>query len=113
MRYYIGEMKKRDITPKAPLVQGLEALAQALAALENSSEIKIFLQDLCTPAEMEALADRWRVVPFLIQETSYREIHEQTGVSVTTIGRVARTLNIGSGGYQAAIKRLGLTKISQ
>jgi len=36
----------------------------------------------------------------------YRKIHELTGVSVTTIGRVARFLTAGNGGYQVALKRL-------
>ena len=36
----------------------------------------------------------------------YRKIHEITGVSVTTIGRVARFLIAGNGGYQTALKRL-------
>ncbi len=31
----------------------------------------------------------------------YREIHRLTGVSVTTIGRVARYLTSGNGGYRA------------
>ena len=31
----------------------------------------------------------------------YREIHRLTGVSVTTIGRVARYLAAGNGGYRA------------
>ena len=109
-RYYISDMKKRDITPEIPQKQGLEALAQAFAALKNSADIKAFLQDLCTPAEMEALVDRWQVVSYVINKMPYREIHEHTGVSVTTIGRVARTLNTGTGGYQAAAKRLGITK---
>lgn len=111
-RYYISAMKKRDITPEVPLKQGLEALAQAFAALKTPTDIKAFLQDLCTPAEMEALVDRWQVVPYVINEIPYREIHEHTGVSVTTIGRVARTLNTGAGGYQVAAKRLGITKIN-
>jgi hypothetical protein len=34
---------------------------------------------------------------------AYREIHERTSVSVTTIGRVARFLSQGNGGYQAAV----------
>ena len=36
----------------------------------------------------------------------YREIHKQTGVSVTTIGRVARYLTNGNGGYSLAAERL-------
>ncbi|MEQ4575448.1 MAG: YerC/YecD family TrpR-related protein [Gammaproteobacteria bacterium] len=62
------------------------------------------MRDLCTPAELEAMADRWRVVPLLVQGVPYREIHDLTGVSVTTIGRVARTLEHGTGGYAAALR---------
>jgi uncharacterized protein YerC len=51
------------------------------------------------------MADRWRVVPLLLQELPYREIHERTLVSVTTIGRVARTMERGAGGYAAAARR--------
>ena len=112
VHYYISGMKKRDITPEVPLKQGLEALAQAFSALKTPADIKAFLQDLCTPSEMEALVDRWQVVSYVINEMPYREIHEHTGVSVTTIGRVARTLNTGAGGYQVAAKRLGITKIN-
>jgi uncharacterized protein YerC len=51
------------------------------------------------------MADRWRVVPLLQQGIPYRQIHERTQVSVTTIGRVARTLERGAGGYAAASRR--------
>jgi uncharacterized protein YerC len=44
-------------------------------------------------------------VPYLLDGLSYREIHERTAVSITTIGRVARFLNQGSGGYLAAAAR--------
>ena len=57
-------------------------------------------------AEIEALSDRWRVVPLLLAETSYREIHDRTGVSVTTIGRIARSLSFGAGGYGIAAERV-------
>jgi uncharacterized protein YerC len=49
--------------------------------------------------------DRWRVVPLLLDGTPYRAIHERTAVSITTIGRVARYLTKGSGGYLAAAAR--------
>jgi TrpR-related protein YerC/YecD len=68
--------------------------------------MKAFLDDLCTPAELEAIADRWRVVPLLLEETPYREIHDRTGVSVTTIGRIARCLSFGAGGYRLAADRV-------
>jgi uncharacterized protein YerC len=53
------------------------------------------------------MTDRWLVVPLLLQRIPYREIHERTQVSVTTIGRVARTIEYGAGGYAAAIARSG------
>ena len=88
----------------------LRALARAFAALERPQDVQAFLRDLCTPAELEAMADRWRVVPLLRKGVPYREIHDLTGVSVTTIGRVARSLEHGAGGYAAAIERLSTRK---
>jgi uncharacterized protein YerC len=38
---------------------------------------------------------------------TYRDIHDLTEVSVTTIGRVARYMERGSGGYRTALLRLG------
>lgn len=84
----------------------LDALSRALAGLTTPAHVRAFLEDLCTPAELEAMADRWKVVPLLQQGVPYREIHERTGVSVTTTGRVARTLEHGHRGYAAAIDRL-------
>jgi len=88
-----------------------EALAErnlctALAALRTPEECRAFLRDLCTPTEIQAMADRWAVVPYLKREVPYREIHRLTGVSVTTIGRVARFLTAGHGGYVTASERL-------
>jgi TrpR-related protein YerC/YecD len=81
------------------------ALFEALMSLESVEECRNFFKDLCTPAELQALVDRWQVVEYLEQGLPYRKIHDLTGVSVTTIGRVARFLADGFGGYQAAIKR--------
>ncbi len=80
-------------------------LYQALASLEGVAEFRRFFRDLCTPTELEALVDRWRVVPLLARGMSYREIHDHTGVSVTTIGRVARYFTMGNGGYALAAER--------
>ena len=39
-------------------------------------------------------------------DLSYRAIHDLTGVSVTTVGRVARFLTDGFGGYKTALNSL-------
>ena len=85
-----------------------QKLYQAVACLEDTAEAKKFLNDLCTPAELQAMVDRWLVVKLLRQEKPYREIYALTGVSVTTIGRVARSLEMGEGGYRLMADRLGL-----
>jgi TrpR-related protein YerC/YecD len=80
-------------------------LYQAILTLRSPEECRAFFHDLCTPAELQALADRWAVVPLLRRALPYREIHRITGVSVTTIGRVARCLTLGDGGYTLVAAR--------
>jgi len=99
-------MKQRPIPlPRHDAEAALNALATALAGLTQAGAVRAFLEDLCTPAELEAMSERWKVVPCLLEGLPYREIHERTRVSVTTIGRVARTLEHGKGGYALAARQ--------
>lgn len=84
----------------------IHQLMQAISLLKDQEEAMAFFTDLCTPAELESMADRWQVVPLLQQGIPYRTIHDETGVSVTTITRVARSLTMGSGGYLLIANRL-------
>jgi TrpR-related protein YerC/YecD len=95
----------RGITPRQEAAAE-RALMQAVLAMRTVEECRDFFRDLCTPAELQALADRWTVVGLLQDGLPYREINRQTGVSVTTIGRVARYLSAGNGGYALAARRL-------
>lgn len=101
-------MKRRSVQPDAAPADALDALCDALLTAQTRSELRALLVDLCTPAELEALSDRWHVVPLLLDGVPYREIHDRTAVSVTTIGRVSRCLTHGEGGYRGAAERLGL-----
>lgn len=84
-----------------------ERLFKAVLSLRALEDCRAFFHDLCTPAELQALKDRWAVVELLAEgRLSYRQIHERTGVSITTIGRVARYLNAGEGGYSKVLQRL-------
>ena len=99
-------MKNRPAPSKSEEQQAEAELCRALLALDGADEARAFLRDLCTPAELQALVDRWRVVGLLRRGMTYRQINEQTGISVTTIGRVARFLADGNGGYLAVADRL-------
>ena len=88
------------------------ALARALTRVKDAEEMERFLIDLCTPAELRALSERWHVACLLDQtDMSYREINADTGVSTTTIGRVARFLkDEPHQGYRAVLNRLPKNK---
>lgn len=97
----------RVLTPREE-VAAEDRLFRAILTLRNLDECRAFFHDLCTPAELQALKDRWAVAELLAEgRLSYRQIHEQTGVSVTTIGRVARYLLAGEGGYTRVLQRAG------
>jgi TrpR-related protein YerC/YecD len=83
-------------------------LADAFVLLETSEEARAFLTDLCTPSELHALGERWHVARLLDEgRMTYRDIHDQTGVSTTTIVRVARFLKQEAiGGYRLVLDRL-------
>lgn len=82
-----------------------EALYRAVISIRSVDECRNLFRDLCTPAELQALVDRWQVVELLEQGLPYRQINDMTGVSVTTIGRVARFLADGFGGYETVLRR--------
>ncbi|MDR0968899.1 MAG: trp operon repressor [Holosporaceae bacterium] len=87
-------------------------LFKAIALIETAEEAKNFLTDLCTPSELKAFVERWRVCRLLDgRNLSYREIREQTGASLTTIGRVARFLNDEPyGGYKKILEEIKKTE---
>ena len=97
--------KKKQVTQKEP-EDPHHRLFEAISALKDAEEAKLFLLDLCTPAELQVMADRWSVVDPINKGVPYRKIYEDTGVSVTTIGRVARFISHGNGGYNLIYERL-------
>ncbi len=82
------------------------ALYEAVLALKDPADAAAFLDDLCTPAELDALAGRWKVARLLDRGLPYREISEKTGISTATVTRVARCLTYGrEGGYRRILDR--------
>jgi TrpR-related protein YerC/YecD len=79
-------------------------LFDALLKLRSAAEYEHFLGDLCTPAELTAMADRWAVAKLLSVDMPYRKIYEQTGISTATVTRVARAMNEGVG-YQLLLNQ--------
>ena len=84
--------------------QLVENLLEALASMQDKDKIYALLQDLCTVREITEMSQRLEVARLLASKTSYVDIQEATGASATTISRVSKCLNYGSGGYAFALE---------
>ncbi|NSW90567.1 MAG: hypothetical protein HPY74_07795 [Firmicutes bacterium] len=88
---------------KDPLI---DRLFEAILLLRNEEECYKFFEDICTIAEIKALAQRLEVARLLREKKTYNEISEITGASTATISRVNRCLNYGADGYNMILARL-------
>ena len=85
----------------------LSDLYEAFSVLETAEEVSCFMQDLCTPQELVAIAQRYQIAKLLSEDRRYAEIVEMTGTSTATISRVNRSLSmVSSGGYAIVFDRL-------
>jgi len=80
-------------------------LWRVILKLKTPEECRKFFRDLCTLEEIIAMADRWQAAKMISQKKDYRTIAKKIGMSTTTVGRVARWLNYGDGGYKLLLKR--------
>src|SRR4051812_36287816 len=86
-------------------IPGLDDLADALLTMRDREEMRRFLRDLCSLAELEALAHRWQIARLLEQKRPYLEIADTVRTSTATVTRVAQWLHHGAGGYRIALDR--------
>ena len=85
-----------------------DKLFEAILLLKDADECYNFFEDICTIAEIKAMAQRLEVAKMLKQGNTYTEICEKTGASTATISRVNRSLNYGADGYNTILERLKL-----
>jgi len=88
-------------TPRPP-----DDLLAVLARLDAPARIGDLLVDLLTPAEVEALGERWAIVKALAEGHTQRAVRDAVGCSVTTVTRGARQLRYGAGGFGHAFETL-------
>lgn len=88
----------------------VENLLEALARMKDTDSIYALLEDLCTVREITEMSQRLQAADMLSQGASYIDIQKATGMSATTVSRVSKCLNYGSGGYRAALDVLGRTQ---
>lgn len=90
----------------AQLPSEQRALLDAFVLLDDAASAYALLQDLCTPREIEDFSRRLQVARMLDAGASYERIQAKTGVSSTTVARVAKCLTYGPGGYRRTLDKL-------
>lgn len=83
-----------------------QALVRAISQLKNKREIQNFLRDLLTESEIKEFSARWQAAQMLDRNVPYTKIVSTTGLSSTTVARVQRWLQHGTGGYRLIINRI-------
>ncbi|MCX7779762.1 MAG: YerC/YecD family TrpR-related protein [Negativicutes bacterium] len=94
--------------PVNPKIQDAlsDQLVEAILLLKTREECYQFFEDICTIAEIKAMAQRLEVARMLKEGYIYDDIVEQTGASTATISRVKRCLYYGADGYKIILERL-------
>ena len=72
---------------------------EMLAELSTPDEVKAFIEDICTLREIEQIAQRLECAQYLLRGDTYLEIIARTDISSTTLSRISRCIQHGSGGY--------------
>ena len=85
----------------------MKMLYKAVLTLKDEKECAAFFEDLCTPQELNAIAQRLHVACMLVEGNVYNQIVDVTGASTTTISRVNKTLKYqAAGGYKIVLERI-------
>src|SRR5258706_4020686 len=86
--------------------ESVDDLLRAFGLLRSDEERAAFLRDLCTLAEIQAMAHRLAAAQLIDRGVPYAEVAERVGGSTTTVTRVAHWLRHGEGGYRLLLDRL-------
>lgn len=101
------KVQKRNVAGAPARGSQLASLEEAMLSLTGADEVTRFLNDLCTPGEIEALRQRWAVAQLLNMEMPQREAAERSSASIATVTRVARFLqHERHHGYRVVLDRL-------
>ena len=71
----------------------------------SPEDVEAFLQDLCTYAEIENMAQRLYSAKMILEGKTYNQIMEETQISTVTLSRISACVKHGGGGYKSVIEK--------
>ncbi len=85
-----------------------QELVEVFSKITNDKElITLFLKDILTPNEFEALTLRWQIVKKLNKGETHRCVVGDLGLGMSTVTRGSRMLRNKNGGFNLIFKKLG------
>ena len=87
-------MEKRDLTER------IDELYEIILRLKTKEDCAQLFADLCTYTEIEQMAQRAFAAKLFLEGYTYNATIGETELSSTTLSRVSRCINHGSGGYK-------------
>ena len=81
----------------------VEDLLRVLVGIQDTDTAYAFFEDVMTIREIREISQSLQEARMLSEGKPYTAIEKQTGASATTIARVSKALNYGTGGYRAAL----------
>jgi TrpR-related protein YerC/YecD len=84
----------------------MDFLFKGILTLTTLEDCYHFFGDLCTPFELQEMAQRMQAAKMLSEGLIYSDIAERTGLSTATISRVNRALRYSTDGYAKVLETL-------
>ncbi|MES3031661.1 MAG: Trp family transcriptional regulator [Patescibacteria group bacterium] len=85
-----------------------QELVEVFSKITSDKELMaLFLKDILTPNEFEALALRWQIVKKLNKGETHRSVVGDLGLGMSTVTRGSRMLRNKNGGFNLMLKKLG------
>ena len=85
--------------------QMIDELARLFSEPRSERETAVFLQGMLTPAEIEEVFFRWRLMRRLMHGETQRAISSALGVSLGKIARGSRLLKYGPPAFRELLER--------
>lgn len=96
---------KREIESE-DYFKDIHFLYEIINLLKNVDEIKFFLKDILTPAELRMLKRRWHIAVLLSEGFDIREVAYRSKTSTQTVSKIKQVIEEGRGGIEIAISRM-------
>ncbi len=73
-------------------MRNIDKISQILATLNNKKDVRVFLGEVFTNSELEALDKRWEILSMLNNGATQREISSSLNVSLCKVTRGAKIM---------------------